>query len=594
MELAEYANVLRRRWPVIVCSTLLAALAAFGWAWTTPPSYTATAKVYVSLNTGESTSDLLQGSTYVKNLIESYAALTDMPVVLDPVADDLRTGTTGRELAEAVTADSPLNTSIIEIEVVDGAPERAAQIADAVAQQLSATVVDLSPATPSGGQSIAVTVVSPAEVPQEPSAPRTQLLTAASGAAGLALSIAIVLLWSVLDTRIRSAKDLEMVSEGTALLGSIPLVKRKVARVPATQDPLSPRAEAYRRVQTNLSFVDATTPARVLVVTSSIPAEGKSTTAINLASTFAENGSHVLLIDGDMRRPSVAPTLGLEGAAGLTTVLVGRATMANLVQRYGPGPLDILPLGPIPPNPHQLIASDATRDLLAAARSAYDVVIVDAPPLLPVSDAAVLSTMADGVVVVVGARRVRRQQLTQALRALAGVEAPVLGLILAFAPRSGPGGTYYGYRTTKHRWAGVIPGSRRHDPLDLPSTTGAISVVPGFGGARRPGPAPVPGGVPGLSSGPRPGVKPAPSALPGAGGKPGPSGKPGPPSKPGPSSTPRPPRTPGPARAPGPVSASGPLDAPAAGTGSGAKPGPGPRTSAAVGSDSGQADEPTG
>ncbi|MFD2797246.1 polysaccharide biosynthesis tyrosine autokinase [Promicromonospora vindobonensis] len=578
MELAEYANVLRRRWPVIVGSALLAALAAFGWAWTTPPSYTATAKVYVSLNTGESTSDLLQGSTYVQNLIESYAALTDMPVVLDPVADDLGPDMTGRELAEAVSADSPLNTSIIEISVVDGAPDRAADIADAVAQQLSATVVDLSPATSTGGQTIAVTVVSPAEVPQYPSAPRTRLLTAAGGAAGLALSIAIVLLWTVLDTRIRSAKDLELVSEGTALLGSIPVVKRKAARVPATQDPLSTRAEAYRRVQTNLSFVDATTPARVLVVTSSVPAEGKSTTAINLASTFAESGSRVLLIDGDMRRPSVAPTLGLEGAAGLTTALVGRATMANLVQRYGPGPLDILPLGPIPPNPHQLIASDATRDLLAAARSAYDVVIIDAPPLLPVSDAAVLSTMADGVVVVVGARRVRRQQLTQALHALAGVEAPVLGLILTFAPRSGPGGTYYGYRTTRPRWSSVLPGSRGHDPLDLPSTTGAITVVPGSGNALRPGVVPRPGGIPGLSSGPRPAAVPATSALTGTGTgtKPGAAG------------------TAGPASTSGSPGAPGPPDVPGPGTASGATSGSVPRAGAAVGSDPGQADERAG
>ena len=507
MELAEYANVLRRRWLVIVSSALLAALVALGWAWSTPPSYTATAKVYVSLSTGESTSDLLQGSTYVKNLIESYAALTDMPVVLDPVARDLGPGTTGRELATAVTADSPLNTSIIEIKAVDGQPGRAAQIANAVAQQLSTTVVELSPATPTGEQAIAVTVVSPAEVPEYPSAPRTRLLTAAGGAAGLGLSVALVLLWAVLDTRIRSPRDLELVSEGTALLGSIPVVRRRTARVPATHEPLSTRAEAYRRVQTNLSYVDATTPARVIVVTSSVPAEGKSTTSISLASTFAESGSSVLLIDSDMRRPSIASTLGLEDAAGLTTALVGRSAMPDLVQRYGVSRLDVLPLGPIPPNPHQLIASDATRDLIAAARSAYDVVVIDAPPLLPVSDAAVLSTMADGVVVVVGSRRVRRQQLAQALQALAGVEARVLGFILAFAPRSGPGGSYYGYRTARRRWPRVLPGPRRDDTLDLPSATGAMSVVPGPVALPGPGIAPGPQSVfPGGGVVPRPGT----------------------------------------------------------------------------------------
>jgi capsular exopolysaccharide synthesis family protein len=540
VELVEYANVLRRRWAVIVCSALVGALAAFGWAWSTPPSYTATAKVYVSLNTGESTSDLLQGSTYVKNLIESYAALTDMPVVLDPVARDLGPETTGRDLAAAVSADSPLNTSIIEIKVDDGDPVRAAQIANAVAQQLSTTVVDLSPATPAGEQAIAVTVVSSAEVPRYPSAPRTRLLTAAGGAGGLALSVVLVLLWAVLDTRIRSAQDLEIVSEGTALLGSIPVVKRKAARVPATHDPLSTRAEAYRRVQTNLSFVDATTPARVLVVTSSVPGEGKSTTAINLASTFAESGSRVLLIDSDMRRPSIATALGLEDAAGLTTALVGRSDMADLVQRYGPGQLDVLPLGPMPPNPHQLIASDATRDLVAAARAAYDVVIIDAPPLLPVSDAAVLSTMADGVVVVVGARRVRRQQLTQALRALAGVEARVLGFILAFAPRSGPGGSYYGYSPNRRRWPRLLPGSRHHEPLDLPSITGTISVVPGpgkaptSGGHPGAGVIPGPGGIPGPGSAPRPTSAPRPASVPPAGVVPRPGGIPGPGTIPGP------------------------------------------------------------
>jgi len=526
VELVEYANVLRRRWAMIVGVALAGALAAFGWAWSTPPSYTATAKVYVSLNTGESTSDLLQGSTYVKNLIESYAALTDMPVVLDPVAAELG-DVTGRQLAKAVTADSPLNTSIIEIKVEDGDPERSALIANAVADQLSSTVVDLSPETPGGGQAIAVTVVSSAEVPQFPSAPRTRLLTAAGGAGGLALSVVLVLLWAVLDTRIRSAADLELVSEGAGLLGSIPVAKRKVAKVPATQDPLSTRAEAYRRVQTNLSFVDATTPARVLVVTSSVPGEGKSTTAINLASTFAESGSRVLLVDCDMRRPSVAMSLGLEEAAGLTTALVGRAAMADLVQRYGPGELDVLPVGSIPPNPHQLIASQATQDLITTARAQYDVVVIDAPPLLPVSDAALLATMADGVVVVAGARRVRRQQLAQALRALAGVEARVLGFILTFAPRSGPDGTYYGYSTRRRRWSRLLPGaSRQHAPLSLP--TGAIRAVPAPGAeaaastsGRAPGVVPGPDGIPGVD-----GRRPTAPAAPGGAPTPGAPGTP--------------------------------------------------------------------
>lgn len=461
MDLSEYLGALRKRWSVIVALALIGAVAAFAYARTTPPTYTSTAKVYVSLNNGETTSDLLQGSAFVKNLIDSYAALADMPVVLDAVAEDVGIDGPGRSLAGAVTADALLNTSIIEIKVVDGSPERSAAIANSVATNLSETVERLSPGAASGAQAVSLDVVSEATVPAYPSAPRTKFLVLTGALVGLALGVVTALLWSALDTRVRTQRDVEaLVAEKAPILGAIPRSRRRGAPLAVLDDPLSSTAEAYRKIQTNLSYIDVADPARVIVVTSSVPGEGKSTTARNVALTLAEGTRRVLLLDADLRRPSVSQSFGLEASVGLTTVLVGRARLDEVVQNVEVDNLDVLPSGPLPPNPHQLIESTAMRDLLSTARSSYDVVVIDTPPLLPVSDAAVLTTMADGTILVIGSKRVRRHQLRQAMRSLDAVGSRLLGIVMTFAPRSGLEGEFYGYRAERR---GLRLPWRRHD-----------------------------------------------------------------------------------------------------------------------------------
>ncbi|MBD5786518.1 polysaccharide biosynthesis tyrosine autokinase [Cellulosimicrobium terreum] len=476
MDLSEYLAALRKRWAVIVALALIGALAAFAYARSTPPSYTATAKVYVSLNNGETTSDLLQGSAFVKNLIDSYAALADMPVVLDAVAQDVGIDGPGRSLAGTVTANALLNTSIIEISVVDGSAERSAAIANSVATNLSETVERLSPTSESGGDSVSLDVVSEATVPAWPSAPRTKFLVATGGFVGLALGLVTALLWSALDTRIRTQRDIEaLIADGTAILGSIPRSRRRGAPLAVVDDPLSATAEAYRKIQTNLSYIDVADPARAFVVTSSVPGEGKSTTARNIALTLAEGTRRVLLLDADLRRPSVSESFGLESSAGLTTVLLGRAGIDDVVQSVGVKNLDVLPSGPLPPNPHQLIESSAMRGLLKAAREAYDVVVIDTPPLLPVSDAAVLATMADGTILVVGGKRVRRQQLRQSLRSLSAVGGRILGVVMTFAPRSGLDGEFYGYRNERRGFTFPRPSRRRPERDDEGDALGSTS-----------------------------------------------------------------------------------------------------------------------
>jgi polysaccharide biosynthesis transport protein len=167
-----------------------------------------------------------------------------------------------------------------------------------------------------------------------------------------------------------------------------------------------------------------------IVITSSIPGEGKSTIALNLAVSLADTGARIILVDADLRRPSMANYIGIEGGVGLTTVLIGRADVQDVVQPLGNTTLDLLPAGQIPPNPSELLGSPAMATLLARLEAAYDMVLLDSAPLLPVTDAAVLSNLASGALLVVSADQIHRAQLQQTLHSLEIAGAHLYGIVL--------------------------------------------------------------------------------------------------------------------------------------------------------------------
>jgi capsular exopolysaccharide synthesis family protein len=208
--------------------------------------------------------------------------------------------------------------------------------------------------------------------------------------------------------------------------------------------PQSPRAESFRALRTNLQFVGTHATTRSFLVTSAMPSEGKTTATANLAIALAESGTRVLLVDADLRRPRVADVMGIEGAVGLTDILIGRAEIDDVVQPWGRGGLDLLAAGSIPPNASELLGSEAMRALLDSLSSAYDVVLIDAPPLLPVTDAAVVSKLVSGVLVVAAANRTRGQQLSLALDSLDRIDSKVLGVILTMLPTKGVDAYGYG------------------------------------------------------------------------------------------------------------------------------------------------------
>lgn len=492
MEPSEYLSALRKRWLIIVIAGMLGAAAGIALATTTTPTYRATSKVFVSLARGETVSELVQGSTFTQNLVQSYAQLATMPVVLDPVIEKLGLDTTSHALARSVSADTPLNTVIIEISAVSASPESAAEVANTVADQLAVTVQDVSPKGADNSQSVELRTVADAQVPAFPFAPNTRFTAATGLILGLGVGVAFALARSMLDTKVRTAKDVNRVTDA-GILGTIGFERRpRDGQFVMRSDTRSPRAESYRRLRTNLQFLDAAGKLRSLVVTSALPGEGKTTTAINLALAMAEGSARVVLIDADLRRPSVAYHCGLEGSVGLTTVLIGQATLDDVVQPWGSENLHVLPAGKVPPNPSQLLGSGAMAELLDQLLERYDTVIFDSAPLLPVADSTILSRVADGALIVAGCRKVHRHQLADALGTLDSVGAVCLGVVVnRIAKRETDG--YYGYEPRSpraHKRAlrdrpptiaqGLLgrrgpttdrPATAAHPPRDLESTT---------------------------------------------------------------------------------------------------------------------------
>ncbi|WP_317229095.1 polysaccharide biosynthesis tyrosine autokinase [Clavibacter sp. MX14-G9D] len=440
MDPHDYWTALRRRWITIVALGLVGGGAAYGYASTLSPSYRSTSSVFVSSTQGQTTTELVQGSTFSQNLVQSYAQLATTPAVLEPVIARLGLEVTPTALARSVTVDTPLNTVIIDVSVTDSSPEQAARLSDAVSDSLADVAGELAPESAGGDPSIALTTVAEAQVPRNPISPNTRLIALTGILAGLALGVVYALARQILDTRIRTERDVERVTEAP-VIGSVER-RDRADGVTLLAAPHSAAAEGYRRIRTNLEFADVDTPIRSIAVTSALPGEGKTTTAVNLALALGEHSDRVLLVDADLRRPTVADQTGLEGVVGLTTVLVGAASIEDAVQPWASG-VHVLTSGSVPPNPNQLLGSAAMASLMADLTARYEFVVLDSPPILPAADALTLAHLTDGALLVTRVRTTRRAQLAEAADALDGVNARTLGVVLTrVAPSRHT--TYYG------------------------------------------------------------------------------------------------------------------------------------------------------
>jgi capsular exopolysaccharide synthesis family protein len=209
---------------------------------------------------------------------------------------------------------------------------------------------------------------------------------------------------------------------------------------------VTPWAEAFRVLRTNMQFIDVDHSDRVFVVSSSVPGEGKTTAVTNLAITMALAGQRVALVECDLRRPRVAERLGLDDGVGTTTVLIGQLSLDEALQQHPDTGLTVLTAGRRPPNPSELLQSHAMKELIRELRGRFDVVLLDAPPLLPVTDAALLASQADGLLMVVRHGKTSKDQVRLALQRVEAVDGEVVGVVINMAPASGRSYGYgYGY-----------------------------------------------------------------------------------------------------------------------------------------------------
>jgi receptor protein-tyrosine kinase len=443
LKIQDILQLLRSRWLIIVATTAIAVAGAVATNLLTTPLYQASTRLFVSTTGDATASDVYQGTLSSQQRVISYTKLATGETLAQRTVDKLHLDMSADSLRQEVTASAAHDTVLIDIKVVDPSPAQARDIADTLSDEFVLMVRELE--TPPDGQTpdARVVIEQHASLPTSPVIPNTTRNIAAGFALGVLLGIGLAVLRDRLDNTVKGKQTIEEIT-GAGPVADIPLDKER-RKHPAISfaDDRSAIAEAFRELRTNLQFLEVDDPPRVLVVTSALPNEGKSTTAINIALALAEAEHDVVLVDGDMRRPKLDEYLELIGSVGFSTVLSGQASLREVLQKTRFPGLTVLTSGAIPPNPSELLGSLATKKVLSEMRSDFDYVIVDSSPLLPVTDAAVLSAAADGVLVVARFAKAKREQLAHAVENLRSVGARILGTVLVMTPtRANPSYNY--------------------------------------------------------------------------------------------------------------------------------------------------------
>ena len=461
MTILEFFRTTRANLWLLIIGIIVGAAAGFGYASLQPKVYAASSSGYVTV--GESgTVDVLSGSTAAKERARSYAAIVSSEAVAQKIKQNtpelsLSTG----QIRSSLTATAGDNAALITVSAQASSPKNAQLLANSALQATADYIKEIeqnpgnaqalvngdsnaAATPPANSNTVRVIPLNNASVNPPLVSPNYQQNTLIGAVIGLVVVYTAIFLRRALDQRIRTRDDATKAT-GASILGVLPVsedLNEENIVNGDTDDHIA--QESIRQLRTNLRFVNVDTPPRSFIVTSAVPGEGKSTVSLSLARSLADAGSPVILIDADLRRPTVAKKLKLDAKVGLTQVLAGQVEIANAVHQLGDSNLFVLPAGRIPPNPSELLGSDKMRQLINELSEEF-IVVVDVPPLLPVTDASLLSHSVDGVILVGSIGRSHREQMTEASSILKKVNANLFGLVLNRAPRKGLGNSYYGF-----------------------------------------------------------------------------------------------------------------------------------------------------
>lgn len=442
VDLQGYLRAIRKGWWIIVSTAIVGGGLGALVNYQSTPQYASTVTFFISTPT-QGGGSALSADQFATRRITSYVGLLSSDIVAQRIIDKTGIDQTAGQVRKEIVGDADLNTVLLTATVTDPSPQNSIVIAGAIASEFGKIVDQVDPIGPS---QVVLRVISGPTLNSVPVSPRKSLNLTIGIVGGLVVGIIIALLRQILDTTIRSPQAMRALSD-SPVLGVVPFERNaKKSPLITESQTRSIRAESFRQLRTNLHFLEVERRIQVMVVTSSMAEEGKSTTAINLGLAFSDSGRKVLLIEGDLRRPRIAHYLGLEVAVGLTNVLAGEVGLESVLQPWGRADMTVMTSGTLPPNPSELLGSPAMSVLVAELRNDFDIIIIDTPPLLPVTDAAVASALADGVVVVVRHAKTTVNQVTQSLRSLHAVDARVLGMILNMTPTKGSDAyASYGY-----------------------------------------------------------------------------------------------------------------------------------------------------
>lgn len=373
-----------------------------------------------------------------QRLVHTYGVLVQSRDVSDKVIENLGLDMSFDTFSNKVSVNLVKDTEIIKIQVTDNDPVLAADIANETASVFMDSVKKFMKVEN-------VQVIDEAQVPQEPIKPRPMLNMAIAGVLGVMLGVFLAFLFEYLDNTIKTPEDVRKYLE-LSVIGTIPKVKDEDKKLISLTDPKSPITEAFRTLRTNIQFSSIDKQLKTIIITSSTPGEGKSTISANLAGTIAQGEKKVLLVDCDLRKPKVHKTFNINNVEGLTNLLVGNKSVEEVAHKYeGLENLYIITSGPIPPNPAELLASKRMEDFITDIKKDFDMIILDTPPVGLVTDSAVLSTVADGLILVTAVAQTEIGNVVIGKELLNKVKANIIGVVLNKVPIENRAYSKYGY-----------------------------------------------------------------------------------------------------------------------------------------------------
>lgn len=464
--------VMKRAWVVLLVAVLFAGASFLGTYLLITPTYEASTKLYVNNSNDSNSGSISSGDLSTsRNLVDSYIVILNTPETFKDVITYTGINRTPSELSKMVSAAAVNSTEIFKVTVTSPDPTEATLIADAIAHVLPIRIADTIEGT-------STRVVEAASLPTEPSSPSYPTNIILGFLIGVLLVVAIIVIREIVDTTIREEEDIQQTCN-YPILASIPDMvaagkgggyykhsyyanSDKHGKSTNKEPELVgggisfAASEAYKLLRTKLQFSFAENGSHIIGVSSSLSGEGKSLSSVNLAYSLSELGKKVILIDCDMRRPTLAEKLKIRKAPGFSSYLTGQADLLSLIQPSGINGNDtdfhVISAGQNPPNPNELLSSANMRAAMDLLRQNYDYVLLDLPPVGEVSDAMTVASVTDGILLVVRENYCNRQVLADTVRQFEYINAKLLGVVINCATeQTGRYGKKY-YKKYYHRY----------------------------------------------------------------------------------------------------------------------------------------------